>query len=91
MCAPVAAWSAQRGHRVGHVPCLARITEHVRGSASTAEVTRALRVLHTDYGPTRVKRTSLVVPCLTPPPKPNIMGLWRPAQPQGPYWAGGAA
>ena len=44
-CAPVAASSAQRGHRVLDAPCLASLAEHIRGSATVTISETTSRVL----------------------------------------------
>ena len=53
--APVAASSAQRGHRVVDAPCSASLTELVRGSAAATTGAVTTIVLLEDYTHTRVK------------------------------------
>ena len=55
-CAPIAASSAQRGHRVLDAPCLASLAELVHGSATAAISTVTTIVALGDYILTRVKQ-----------------------------------
>ena len=55
--APVAALSAHRVHRVLHAPCLARLADLVRSSATAAITETTFRVALGDCILTRVKCT----------------------------------
>ena len=59
--APVAASSAQRGHRVHDVRCSAAISEHARGSAGAPTAGGRCGVSHTDCVRTRVKSRKIWV------------------------------
>ena len=59
--APVAASSAHRVHRVLHAPCLARLADLVRSSATAAITETTFRVALGDYILTRVNRGEVAV------------------------------